>query len=77
LFKELDETIELKPILDHLTARPPLDLDYSQQTEAILPDLVGGLSVALVRTFKIVDPDLKNPQAVQWQRILAIFDLLL
>jgi hypothetical protein len=77
LFKELDETIELKPILDHLTARPPLDLDYSQQTEAILPDLVGGLSVALVRTFKIVDPDLKNPQAVHWQRILAIFDLLL
>jgi hypothetical protein len=32
LFKELDENIELKPILDHLTARPLLDLDYSEET---------------------------------------------
>jgi hypothetical protein len=77
LFKELDETIDLKPILDRLTARPSLDLDYSQQTEAYLPDLVGGLSVALARAFNIVDPDLKNPQAVHWQRIFVIFDLLL
>jgi len=46
LFKELDETIELKPILDHLTARPPLDLDYSEETLTQLPAIAGGLSVA-------------------------------
>jgi hypothetical protein len=48
----LREQIELAPILDHLTARP----------------IVGGLSVALARAFKIIDPDLKNPQARHWQR---------
>ena len=46
-FKEIDETVELRPILDHLTARPPLALSYSEETEAKLPGLVGGLSVAL------------------------------
>ena len=76
-FKELDETIELKPILDHLTSRPPLDLDYSDATETKLPDIVGGLSAALARAFKIIDPDLKNPQSRHWQQAFEIFDLLL
>src|SRR3981081_1984542 len=60
-FKAIDETIELEPILDHLTARPPLDLPYGEETEARLPDIVGGLSVALARAFKIIDPDLRKP----------------
>jgi hypothetical protein len=76
LFKELDETIELKPILDHLTARPPLDLDYSEETLTQLPAIAGGLSVALARAFKIIDPDLKNPQTKHWQSSFQIFDLL-
>ena len=76
LFKELDQNIELKPILDHLTARPPLDLDYSKESVAQLPAIAGGLSVALARTFKIIDPDLKNPQTEHWQRSVQIFDLL-
>ncbi|HEY2210196.1 MAG TPA: DUF1931 family protein [Bradyrhizobium sp.] len=29
-FKEIDEQVELQPILDQLTARPPLDLAYDQ-----------------------------------------------
>ncbi len=77
LFKELDENIELKPILDHLTAWPPLDLDYSEETTAQLPAIAGGLSVALARAFKIIDPDLKNPQTKHWQRSFQMFDLLL
>jgi hypothetical protein len=77
VFRELDENIELKPILDHLTARPPLDLNYSEQTAAQLPAIAGGLSVALARAFKIIDPDLKNPQSKHWQRSFQIFDLLL
>jgi hypothetical protein len=77
LFKELDENIELKPILDHLTACPPLDFDYSKETVAQLPAIAGGLSVALARTFKIIDPGLKNPQTEHWQRSFQIFDLLL
>lgn len=76
LFKELDENIELKPILDHLTARPPLDLEYSEETVSQLPAIAGGLSVALARAFKIIDPDIKNPQTKHWQRSFQIFDLL-
>jgi hypothetical protein len=76
LFKELDENIELKPILDHLTARPALDLDYSEETLTQLPAIAGGLSVALARAFKIIDPDLKNPQTKHWQSSFQIFDLL-
>ena len=55
-FKAIDETIELEPILDHLTARPPLDLPYGEETERRLPGIVGGLSGALAHSFKIIDP---------------------
>jgi hypothetical protein len=76
-FREMDETIELQPILDYLTARPPLDLAYSDATEARLPSIAGGLSVALARTFRIIDPDLKNPETKHRERCFRIFDLLL
>jgi hypothetical protein len=40
-FKKIDGRIELQPILDQLTARPPLDLAYSDETESRLPEVVG------------------------------------
>jgi hypothetical protein len=43
-FREIDETIELQPILDYLTARPPLDLAYSDATEERLPAIAGGIA---------------------------------
>src|SRR5258706_4821581 len=76
-FRKLDEQIELRPILDALTARPPMDLALGDETERRLPDIVGGLSVALARTFKIMDPELKNPQTAHWERALRTFNLLL
>jgi hypothetical protein len=76
-FKNIDEEIELRPILDQLTARPPLDLAYGEDIESHLPEVVGGLSVALARAFKIIDGDLKNPQTEHWQRCFRIFDLLM
>lgn len=76
-FKRLDQQIELNPILDHLSAQPPLDVAYSGETVALLPEIVGGLSVALARAFKIIDPDLKNPASEHWQRSFRIFDLLM
>jgi hypothetical protein len=76
-FKRTDQEIELRPILDELAARPPSDLALGDETEAQLPDVVGGLSVALARAFKIVDPELKNPRTEQWERSFRLFDLLL
>lgn len=76
-FERLDEELELRPILDHLAARPPLDLAYGEDVEARLPEIVGGLSVALARTFNIIDPGLKNPSSEHWRKCFRIFDLLL
>ena len=75
-FDGLDTALELQPILDQLVALPPLDLAYSYEMEAELPRLVGGLTVALARAFKILDPTVKNPQSGHWERAMAIFDLL-
>lgn len=76
-FRAIDQEIELRPILDYIASRRPLDLACSVETEAQLPRIVGGISVALARTFKITDPTLKNPQTMQWERAIRIFDLLL
>jgi Domain of unknown function (DUF1931) len=67
----------LNPFLDHITARPPLDLALRDETEAMLPKVSGGLSIALARSFKLIDPDIKNPATKDWERAFQIFDLLL
>jgi hypothetical protein len=76
-FRKIDEEIALKPILDALARHPPLDLACSVETEGRLPEIAGGLSLALARTFKIIDPAVKNPQSEHWDRSLQIFHLLL
>ena len=76
-FSKLDEELELAPILDYLSARPPLSLPLSDETEAQLAAIAGGISIALARSFKILDPKLKNPQTEHWERSFRIFDLLL
>jgi hypothetical protein len=50
-FRQLDEEVELDPIIDQLAARPPLDLPYGEDLEALFPVIVGGSSVALARSF--------------------------
>ena len=76
-FRKIDEEIELKSILEYIAALPPLNVTYSYETEERLPRVVGGLSVALARSFTIIDPDLKNPQTKHWERAFRIFALLL
>jgi hypothetical protein len=76
-FRKLDEEIELQPILAQLATWPPLDVTISEETESRLPGVVGGLSLALARTFKIIDPEVKNPQTEHWERAFRVFSLLL
>src|ERR1700716_10009 len=52
---------------------PPLDLEYGEETRLRLPSVYGGLSVALARGFKIVDPHLKNPQTQHWETTFRLF----
>ena len=76
-FRDLDQEVELKPVLEQLRTLPRLELDYSTETEARLPAIVGGISVALARSFKILEPGLKNPQTLHWERAFQLFALLL
>jgi Domain of unknown function (DUF1931) len=76
-FENIDEEIELRPILDQLAARPPLDAALSEDTEARLPLIFGGISVALARTFRLVDAELKAVHSREWERAFSIFRLLI
>jgi hypothetical protein len=72
-----DERLDLASILGQLTKLPQLDLAYSEETAAKLPEIVGGLSYALARCFKILNPNLKNPQTQHWGSAYQLFNLLL
>ncbi|MFF0117489.1 DUF1931 family protein [Streptomyces prasinus] len=76
-FRKIDQEVELKPILEQLATHPALDRTPDEETEAAYPDIIGGLSLALAQSFKILHPDLKNPQTQQWEEARAVFDLLL
>ena len=76
-FQKLDEQIELGPIVDQLAARPPLDAALSEDTQARLPLIFGGISVALAKMFKIVDAELKAVHTLEWERAFSIFRLLI
>ncbi|MFF4232320.1 DUF1931 family protein [Streptomyces sp. NPDC001820] len=73
-FPEIDHEIGLQPILDELA---PRDRVPDEETEPKDPEIIGGPGLALAQAFKIVHPDLKNPQSHHWDQIRAIFDLLL
>jgi hypothetical protein len=75
--RKMDDDIELKPILDRLATYPPLDRMPSEETEARLPEIVGGLGLALAKIIKTVDPEVKNPQSRHWERAMRIFDELM
>jgi hypothetical protein len=76
-FEAIDQELSLEAILEQLTRRPPLDVTYSDEAQAQLPLVAGGLGVALARTFPILERDLVNPQTEHWDRAVQIFDLLL
>jgi hypothetical protein len=76
-FRKMDDDIELRPILDRLATYPPLDRMPSEETEARLSEIVGGLGLALAKIIKTVDPEVKNPQSQHWERAMRIFDELM
>jgi len=76
-FRKLDAETGLEDVLERLAAWPPLELALSDETTVRLPEIAGGISVCLAQAFTIVDPTVKNPQTVQWERVFRLFNLLL
>ncbi|MEA2588049.1 MAG: hypothetical protein QOH66_976 [Actinomycetota bacterium] len=76
-FRKLDTETGLEDVLERLAAWPPLELALADETEVRLPQIAGGLSLCLAQAFTIVDPNVKNPQTVQWERVFRLFNLLL
>jgi hypothetical protein len=76
-FRPINEDIDLQSILEQLTKLPVLDMEYSDDTRATIPEIAGGLSVGLARSFKIMNPDLKNLAADDWDKAFKIFDTVL
>ena len=76
-FTELDEDIDLEPILEEVAARPPLDLAFADDTAAQLPALFGAISLALAEIFKILDSGLTELHTSEWARAFRIVKILI
>ena len=77
-FRRLDVASGMESgILEELAAWPPLETALDEETQAGLPEIAGGLSYALAQAFKILDPEVANPQTRHWKRAFEIFNLLL
>ncbi len=75
-FRELNEEVPVKDILERLAKLPPLDLAIGKDMEEMLPDLAGGMVISLAKVFKVIDPAMKNPQTEHWERVEHIYELL-
>jgi hypothetical protein len=76
-FERMDEEIGIEPILGELAARPPLDVTLDEDTQARLPLIFGGITVALARTFRLIDAELKAVHSEEWERAFNLFRLLI
>ena len=76
-FEELDADLDLSGALREIAPVPPTDFDYSEEARKGLASVAGGVSVALARVLRLLDPEVKNPQTAQWERAEQLFDVLL
>ena len=64
-------------MLAEIVTRPQLDLAVAVDVDNVLPEVAGGLSLALGQTFGLIDPNVRNPATAHWERAFRIFELLL
>jgi Domain of unknown function (DUF1931) len=74
--RQLDEADEIHELLRQKVRRPPADVTFAEQTEQLLPELFGGLSIALARSLPVIDPKLANPASEHWERAFNMFRLV-
>jgi hypothetical protein len=72
-FDKLDEAADIRAVLAEAVRRPPADVTFSEETEEMLPEVFGGLGIAVARAFRTVDPDVVNPATEHWDRVTDLF----
>jgi Domain of unknown function (DUF1931) len=77
VFGRLEEAGELRRLLRDSLSRSPDDVTFGEETEDVLVEVFGGISLALARSFRIVDPQVRNPSTEHWDRAFDLFRLLL
>jgi len=75
-FDKLEEAEEIRDLLRHVVRQPPGDITFAEDTERLLPELFGGLSIALARSFRVVDPTVSNPSSEHWNQVFTLFRLV-
>jgi hypothetical protein len=75
-FGKLEEADDLRQLLRETARRPPADVTFGEETEDVLIEVFGGLSVALARSFRLLDGQVKNPSSEHWDRAFELFRLL-
>jgi uncharacterized protein DUF1931 len=75
-FDKLEEADEIRELLRQAVRRPTGDITFADDTEQLLPELFGGLSVALARTLRVLDPTVSNPSSDLWDRVFTLFRLV-
>jgi len=76
-FDKFEEAEEIRHLLAQNVRRPPGDVTFAEDTEEWLPELFGGLSIALARSFRLIDPTVVNPSTEHWRRAFDMFRLVL
>jgi Domain of unknown function (DUF1931) len=75
-FDKLEEAEEIRELLRQVVRQPPADVTFAEDTERLLPELFGGLGIALARSFRVVDPKVSNPSTEHWDRVFTLFRLV-
>ncbi len=76
-FDGLDVADEVRELLRQDLRTPPGDVTFSEETDDLLPEVFGGLSVVLARSFTLIDPGLVTPGPEHWDRAFELFRLII
>lgn len=75
-FDKLEEAEEIRGLLREVVREPPGDVAFAQDAEQLLPELFGGLAIALARSLRQIDPAVSNPSSEHWNRVFTLFRLV-
>ena len=74
-FKNLEEEIAVKDVLDFLATMPPLKYPLEAELEKKLSEITGTLIYILANLIKSISPDTRKPSSEDIEKAGKVFDL--